>query len=258
MERQHRRIESAMTLVERAMPKVHDSWTVLPHEPIEAIDEGLLTVAGDIPMPLGNFPRRMTVIGLGGHRTAIWSAIALDAAEMARIEALGRPSFLIIPNRMHRLDAKIWKARYPGIKVLAPPGARSPVEEVVPVDATNDIIGDRDVALVVAAGTKEGEFALTVKRASGTTLIVNDLIGHVRHPRGFGAQVMARLMGFGVSGPRVPRVVKRMMIKDRPALARQLRDWAAIPDLRRVIVSHGDPIEDRPAAALTAIADSLE
>jgi hypothetical protein len=41
-------------------------------------------------------------------------------------------------------------------------------------------------------------------------------------------------------------------------LARQLRDWAAIPDLRRVIVSHGDPIEDRPAAALTAIADSLE
>jgi hypothetical protein len=69
---------------------------------------------------------------------------------------------------------------------------------------------------------------------------------------------MARLMGFGVSGPRVPRVVKRMMIEDRPALARQLRDWAAIPDLRRVIVSHGDPIEDRPAAALTAIADSLE
>ena len=39
------------------MPKVHDSWTVLPHEPIESIDEGLLTVAGDIPMPLGNFSR---------------------------------------------------------------------------------------------------------------------------------------------------------------------------------------------------------
>jgi hypothetical protein len=240
------------------MPKVHDSWTVLPHEPIEEIDDGLLTVAGDIPMPLGNFPRRMTVIGLGGNRTAIWSAIALDAAEMARIGDLGMPNFLIIPNRMHRLDAKIWKARYPEIKVLVPPGARSAVEEVVPVDATNDIIGDRDVALVIAAGTRDGEFALTVNRPSGTTLIVNDLIGHIRHPHGLGAQIMARLMGFGVAGPRVPRVVKRMMIEDRPALARQFRDWAAIPDLRRVIVSHGDPIEDRPAAALNAVADSLE
>ncbi len=27
------------------MPKVHESWTVLPYEPIETIDEGLLTVA---------------------------------------------------------------------------------------------------------------------------------------------------------------------------------------------------------------------
>ena len=240
------------------MPKVHDSWTVLPHEPVEEIDQGLLTVAGDIPMPLGNFPRRMTVIGLGGKRTAIWSAIALDAAEMARIEGLGAPSFLIIPNPMHRLDAKIWKARYPAIKVLAPPGARSAVEEVVAVDATDDIIGDRDMGLVVVAGTKEGEFALTVKRPSGTTLIVNDVIGHVRHPHGLGAQIMARMMGFGVSGPRVPRVVKSKMIEDKPALARQLRDWAAIPALRRVIVSHGDPIEDRPAAALNAVADSLE
>lgn len=240
------------------MPKVHESWTVLPHEPIETIDDRLLTVAGDIPMPLGNFPRRMTVIGLGGNRTAIWSAIALDAAEMARIEALGTPSFLIIPNPMHRLDAKIWKARYPEIKVLAPPGARAAIEEVVAVDATNDIMSDRDASLVVAAGTNDSEFALTVKRASGTTLIVNDVIGHVRHPHGLGAQIMARLMGFGVSGPRVPRVVKSKMIEDKSALARQLRDWAAISDLRRVIVSHGDPIEHDPAAALKAVADSLE
>ena len=240
------------------MPKVHDSWTVLPHEPIDEIDDGLLTVVGDIPMPFGNFPRRMTVIGLGGGRTAIWSAIALDAAEMARIETLGTPSFLIVPSGMHRLDAKIWKARYPEIKVLTPPGARLAVEEIVPVDATNDIIGDRDVALFVAAGTSEGEFALTVKRPSGTTLVVNDLIGHVRHPRGLGTQIIARLMGFGVSGPRVPRVVKSKLIEDQEALARQVRDWASIRDLRRVIVSHGDPIEDRPAAALNAVAASLE
>jgi len=240
------------------MPKVHDQWTVLPHEPVEAIDDGLLTVAGDIPMPLGNFPRRMTVIALPGRRTAIWSAIALDDAEMARIDGLGTPSFLIVPNRAHRLDARIWKARYPAIRVLTPPGARQAVEEVVPVDATSDIIRDPDLAFMTVAGAKESEFALTVRRASGVTLIVNDVIGHVRHPHGIGAKVMARLMGFGISGPRVPRVVKRMMIGDPAALARQLRDWAAIADLRRVIVSHGDPIEHDPAGALLEVAASLE
>lgn len=239
------------------MPRVHDDWTVLPHAPIEAIDDGLLTVAGEIPMPLGNFPRRMTVIGLAGHRTAIWSAIALDDAEMARIDGMGTPSFLIVPNRAHRLDARIWKARYPAIKVLAPPSARSTVEDVVPVDATSDIVGDPDLAFMTVAGARHDEFALTVRRPSGVTLIVNDVIGHVRHPHGLGAQVMARLMGFGVSGPRVPRVVERMMIADKDALARQLRDWAAIPGLRRVIVSHGEPIEDHPAAALRAVAASL-
>lgn len=240
------------------MPKVHDQWTVLPHRPIEAIDDGLLTVSGDIPMPLGNFPRRMTVIALPGHRTAIWSAIALDDAEMARIEGLGMPCFLIVPNRAHRLDARIWKARYPAIKVLTPPGARQAVEEVIAVEATDDIIGDSDVALTTVAGTKESEFAMTVRRPSGVTLIVNDVIGHVRHPHGLGAAVMARLMGFGVSGPQVPRVVKRMMVDDKAALARQLREWAAIAGLRRVIVSHGDPIERDPAGALHAVAATLE
>jgi len=33
MERQHRRIESAM-------PEVHERWIILQHEPIETIDQG--------------------------------------------------------------------------------------------------------------------------------------------------------------------------------------------------------------------------
>jgi hypothetical protein len=54
-----------------------------------------LTVAGEIVMPLGRFPRRMTVVALAGGGTAIYSAIALDAPEMARIEAMGPPAIPI-------------------------------------------------------------------------------------------------------------------------------------------------------------------
>ena len=53
------------------MVKLNDAWKVLPHGPLEEVEPGLLTVVGQIPMPLGNFPRRMTVVALGRNRTAI-------------------------------------------------------------------------------------------------------------------------------------------------------------------------------------------
>lgn len=167
------------------MAKMLERWTVLPHGPLEEIDR-ILTVSGEIPLPLGNFPRRMTVVGLRHHRTAIYSAIALDEPEMARIEALGRPSVLIVPGDSHRMDARIWK-RYSQIKVLAPPGTDDAVEQVVHVDAHADSLDDPDITYTVATGVEGHEAALLVRRLSGSTLIVDDLIGHVVHPHGIGA-----------------------------------------------------------------------
>ena len=233
-------------------------WTVMPHGRLVEIDQGLLTVAGEIKMPLGAFPRRMTVVGLRGGRTAIFSAISLDEPEMKRIEALGKPTGLIVPGDHHRLDARVWTERYPGITVLAPPGAAEAVNEVVFVDATQDILDDPAVRFIVVPGVDGHEAALMVRRPEGSTLIVNDIIGHVVHPHGVGAQIMARLFGFGVSGPRIPRPVKSRIVKDPRALAAQFRMWAADPDLVRIIVSHGDPIERQPAAVLNALAQALE
>lgn len=239
------------------MTKALEEWTVYPHGDLTELDTGLLTVTGDIPMPLGNFPRRMTVVALKRGGTAIWSAIALDEPQMKRIEALGEPKYLIIPNHQHRLDAGIWKARYPDIKVLTPPKARDGVEEVVPVDATDDSIGDPDIELMRVAGAREDEFAMLVRRPGGASLLTNDVIGNVQHPHGVGAWIMTRLMGFGASGPQVPRLIRHMMIEDKAALAAQLRGWADIPGLKRIVPSHGDVIADDPAGALREVADSL-
>ena len=106
---------------------------------------------------------------------------------------------------------------------------------------------------ITVAGTGGAEAALLVRRKSGTTLIVNDVIANVRHPRGLGARVMARLFGFGVKHPQVPRVVKRAMVSDKNVLARQLRRWSKIADLVRIIPSHGDII-DNPKAVLERFA----
>ena len=59
------------------MPKPFTEWTVLPHGKLSRLDDNLLSVTGDLPMPVGNFPRRMTVVRLHDGRLVVYSAIAL-------------------------------------------------------------------------------------------------------------------------------------------------------------------------------------
>jgi len=240
------------------MASLHDEWKVFPHGPVEKIDDGLLSVEGEIHMPLGRFPRRMTAVALSDGRTVLFSPVALDEPAMIEVEALGSPSFMVVPNGFHRLDARPFKKRYPDIEVICPPGAKKRVEKAVPVDAVGDVLNDVAVRFAIVDGMRNAEAALIVRRDSGTTLILNDVISNVRHPKGLGANIMARLFGFGVKHPQMAREVRYLFVGDKRALARQLRDWASIPDLRRIIVSHGEIIERSPADVLRSIASTLD
>ena len=236
------------------MSRLNDEWKVEKHGPIETLGDGVHTVAGEIDMPLGHFPRRMTVITLQGGRLAVWSAIPLQEPAMAQLESMGSVDFLIVPGVAHRLDIKPWKQRYPAAKIVCAPGAREAVAKAVPVDATTDVLGDPSVSFMSVPGVDDKEAALLVRRADGTTLVVNDIIANVRHPDGLGAKVMARLMGFGVKEPQMPWVGEKMFVKDRTAVAAALRAWAAEPGLVRIVVSHGDVITERPREVLERIA----
>jgi hypothetical protein len=240
------------------MSKLNQTWTVPPHERLEALDDGILTVAAEIRMPLGYFPRRMTVVALDRERVAIWSAVPLDEPSMRRIEALGTVSFLIVPGITHRLDIQPWKYRYPEALVVCPPGARAKVEEAVRVDATSDVLDDTSVRFEIVPGTGEREAILRVRRDARTTLVVNDILAKVRHPRGVGADIMANLLGFGVDRPRMPRMGKRLFVEDAAALAKALRHWASDRSLARIVVSHGDVITEEPHCALVTAAEDLE
>jgi hypothetical protein len=238
------------------MPKIHESWTVLPHGSLTQVDDGILTVTGDIHMPLVDLQRRMTVVRLRGGSSVIYSAIALDDGEMKQIEALGMPRWLVVPGDAHRLDAKIFKQRYPQLQVITPDGARKRVEEVVPVDAVSVDFGDPEVTLRTVAGTGGHEAALLVRRRGSTILILSDLIGNLRRKDGFEGWLL-HIMGFGGDQPEIPTVEKILMVRNKADLRQQMLDWAAIPDLRRILVSHGAPIESDPAGVLRDLAASL-
>ena len=238
------------------MTKSYDRWTVSPHGPLTEVDDGILTVVGVIKMPLMQLPRRMTVVLLADGRLVIWSAIALNEQGMAKLQAFGRPAFLIVPNSKHRLDLKAWKARFPQAQVVAPRGARDKVAEIVPVDASDPSFGDSAVQFLAVAGTDERESAMLVRRAKGTTLVMNDLIGNIRDAHGLGGWLL-RKMKFAGPSPQVPAPVKIAMLKDPAAFRAQLLQWSKIEGLRRILVSHGDPIEPNAAQALRDLVASL-
>ncbi len=238
------------------MTRPNEHWNVLPHGKLTPMDDGMLTVEGRIKMPLMDLPRRMTVVRLHDSRLVVWSAIALDDAAMATFEAFGRPAFLVVPNDHHRLDAKAWKNRYPELKVIAPEGAREKIADVVAVDTTSPDFGDPGVTFVTVPGTRAHEAALVVRRERGTTLVLNDLVGNIRAASGIDGWLL-RLAGFAGDDAQIPRVVKMALVKDAADLRAQLLEWAELPGLRRIIVSHGDPIESEPQRTLRDLAASL-
>jgi hypothetical protein len=231
-------------------------WNVLPHGRLTYIDDNILTVTGTISMPVGALPRRMTVVRLRDRRLVIFSAMALEETEMWEIEGFGHPAFLVVPNDHHRLDAPAWKHRYRHLKVIAPEGSRAKVEKAVHVDATTADFNDTDVRLFCIPGTDERELAMEVRGPSGITLVLNDLIGNIRHTSGVSGWFL-RLVRFSGDEPRIPVPVKRVVVDNKALVREQLEKWAALPSLRSILVSHGSVIDENPRGTLLRLAESL-
>jgi hypothetical protein len=233
------------------------TWTVLPHDKLTRLADNVMSVTGRIQMPpMGEVERRMTVVRLVDGRLVIWSAIALDEAGMRELETFGRPTYLIVPGDLHRLDARAWKDRYPGLVVIAPAAARAKVEEVVPVDATDVNFGDATVRYMTVPGTGEREAALLVEGASGTTLVINDLIFDLADRPGFSGWLF-KAIGMTGDHAHIPPLVRMRKVVDREALAAALTQWAHLPRLERVIISHGAIVGKDAGGVLSRVAKEI-
>src|SRR4051794_4138376 len=228
-------------------------WTVLPHGKPTRVNERIVTVVGELKMPLLQLPRRMTVVRLQSRELVIFSAIALREPDMAELETFGRPAFLVVPSLRHRLDAPGYVRRYPSITVVAPRAGIEKIGEVVRIDTSTPDFADHRVRYVEIAG----DSALEVDGDDGLTVIVNDLIGDIHGEAGLGGWLL-RVMGFAGEEPHVPAPVKLLLGKHRSEVARQFRRWADRQDLRRIIVSHGDTIESDPRGVLRKLAASID
>jgi hypothetical protein len=218
------------------MKPADNEWRVLPHQPIEKLSENVWRVLGDIP---GMSLKRVMVIAKRADGQLVFhSPIALAAEAMVEVEAWGAPGFVVVPSGIHRLDAPRYKKRYPQLRVFAPSGARSKVEEVLAVDGTyTEFPPDAAVRLERVAGLGDLEGALWVHSNDGQTLVLNDAVFNMDKKTDFMGWMFTTIFG-SAPGPRVSRLAKMTLVKDKAAFKAELLRFAAVPDLVRVIVAH--------------------
>jgi hypothetical protein len=230
---------------------VYETWTVLPHDPLQKLGDNLWHVTA--LMANGTTQRQMTLARMRDGRVVVHNAIALQEDSMKDLEAWGEPSFLVVPNGFHRQDAKIWKQRYPDIKVISPAGGRGRVSKVLAVEGSyDDVTGDSDVRLVHLEGTKGREGVMVVRSGNESTLVFNDSLLNM--------PTLGGLPGFFLAPTgqlSIPRFAHWMIVADKRAFRGHLERLAKSEGLSRIVVGHGRTVTEKAAENLGAVAAGL-
>jgi len=237
------------------MAKANTIWKAHGNNPIEKLSSRLWRVEAGVPgMPLR---RVMAIAKRSDGGLVIHNGIVVDEPSIKEIEAWGPIREIIVPNGWHRLDAKVFHDRYPDARVIAPAGARRKIEQVVPVTATfADVPRDPNVEHQYLDGLKEAEGVTIVRDEDGTSLIFTDAVFNMPHLHGTQGFVLKHITGSS-GGPKISNLVRWFVVKDKKAYRANLERLAAIPDLRRIVVSHHQTIETDPGATLRTIAATL-
>lgn len=230
-----------------------DEWQfhVLPHGAIAELAPNLWQVPGTLPSSL-TVPREMVLYRLADTSLLIHSAIALNEPEMVRLESLGTPKILIVPNRIHRLDAGVYKQRYPQLRVVCPAAAKPYVQQSVAVDGiAEEVLPAYGIICHEPAGIRPQELVYELPLATGKALVFTDILFNLNKsylqqhlPTGefllqwLGASVIGSSGFFGMTG-----LGRRFFLKERNAYRQWLEALAdSIPDLQVISVAHGSPI----------------
>jgi hypothetical protein len=210
-----------------------------PHGPMSFVDDGLFVVEGR--WKRSRFERKMTVFLLATGEVAVHSAIAMDEAGMAALEAIGRPAWILVPNSLHYSDASWYGDRYPSARVLVPAAARSKLfEKVRRIDGSLDEdwpdASRGELAVVPLQGTRINEVALV--HGPSRTLVLTDAVFHYGgHDLPWLARSFMRAnRAYDRFGPS--RIFTSFVVQDRDAFRASI-DALLEHDFDRVVMSHG-------------------
>ncbi|MBW4622682.1 MAG: hypothetical protein KME17_25405 [Cyanosarcina radialis HA8281-LM2] len=249
------RFYSFFSKIEPPQPKsdsLEDEWQAhVSQGAIAQLAPNLWHVTGTMPSSI-MVPREMVLYRLPDSNLLIHSAIALNESEMAKLESLGEPKILIVPNRIHRLDAGVYKRRYPQLIVVCPAAAKLYVEEALAVDGiAEEVLPAYGIICHEPAGIRPQELVYELPLPIGKALVFTDILFNLNKPyfqqhlptgefllQWLGTSAIGSGGFFGITG-----LGKRFFMQDRQAYRQWLETLAdRIPNLQVISVAHGSPI----------------
>jgi hypothetical protein len=198
------------------------------------------------------FPTRMTIIRLNGRDLFVHSPTPLQDTLKAEVEKLGRPRWIVGPNRIHYWWIPEWHAAYPDTNIYLAPrikeqsGGRIDFN-VHPIKADSGYPWDSEIETLSVTGSYMTEVVFFHRPSR--TLVLTDLIENFEPAKlhGFAMRWLAWLGGVQDPDGQMPRDMR--MTFSKPALkaaVEQMISW----NPERIILAHGRWYQRNGAAEL--------
>ncbi len=186
------------------------------------------------------FPTRMTIVRLHDDHLFIHSPTPLGDDLKIEVERLGKPYWIIGPNRIHYWWIPEWKAGFPRAEIYLAPGIKKRAGKridfaTMPLETSGGYPWDDEISTLPIAGSymTEVEFFHHASR----TLILTDLIENLEPQRlGFFMRWLTRLGGVLDPDGGMPRDLRLTFgASELRGAVEQMLVWAP----ERVILAHG-------------------
>ena len=208
---------------------------------LQQVGERLWIVEGPRVSFLGfPYPTRMAVAQLAKGQLWVWSPIELDDPLREEIDALGRPRFVVEPNKLHHLALPTWVEAWPDLEIHEPPGLakkRSDIDFFAELTDEAPAAWREEIEQVCVGGSFAMTEVLFFHRPSKTCLVGDLIQKHdATSMKAWQRWVMKAdgLVGPDGSTPREWRLTFLDRSKARAAIRRAV-DW----NPENLVIAHG-------------------
>lgn len=184
----------------------------------------------------------MTVMRLGDGRLILHSPVKLDENLRENLETLGRPAFIIAPNRFHHLFVADYLLAFPDAQLYLAPGLEVKRPElkfhgILPEAAPAQWQHELSVRLFRGAPSLN---EIVVYHHSSRSLVLTDLAINFRQ---VDSLVLRMYLKLNRANDRVVTpVLVKLLTRDRASAKQSVKEILSW-DVSRIILSHGEIVE---------------